>query len=179
MKDKLNLASSTDDPLTKDGPAPADNETEAAQPGPDRINIEVIDPDDKPCFVHIPKVFPLSGGYTIPKTADPIQVKTTTSLKPLFTDNSNDNPTLQQTEEFAFWYETMQYGIINLDNMSIHAKDTLFVYNTLEKSQFTLPIHPTSKAAKTRVRGKYQHPIVPIHNTKSSGFCIKIFRFPP
>ena len=135
MKDKLNLASSTDDPLTEDGPAPADNETEAAQPGPDRINIEVINPDDKPCFVRIPKIFPLSGGYTIPKTADPIQVKTTTSLETLFTENSN------QTEEFAFWYETMRYGVTSLDNMSIHAKDTLFIYNTLEKSQFT----PTEK----------------------------------
>ena len=137
MKNKLKLASSTDNPMTEHGPPPADAELEADQPGPDRINIEVIDPDDKPCFVRIPKLFPLSGGYSIPKTSDPIQVKTTTSLKPLFTDNANDNPTTQPTDEFAFWYETMRYGITNLDNSSIHDKDTLFFYNTLEKSQFT------------------------------------------
>jgi hypothetical protein len=33
--------------------------------------------------------------------------------------------------------ETIRYGIRHLDNRSIHSKDTLFAYKSIEKAEFT------------------------------------------
>jgi hypothetical protein len=147
MPTKLNLAVSTSNPIAEEGPPP-DEGIEADQPGPDRIHIDVVDPDDKPCFIRIPKMFPLSGGYSIPTTnGNPTKTLSTTSLKPLFSTNSATQPkhTTQPTDELLFWYEAMRYGIVNLGNYSIHAKDTLFYYETMNKDHFIPETNLTSR----------------------------------
>jgi hypothetical protein len=82
MPTKLNLAVSSSNPITEEGP-PLDDRSEADQPGPDRVHINVGDPDDKPCCIRIPKLFPLSGGCSIPTSDQPIKTLLTTSLQPL------------------------------------------------------------------------------------------------
>jgi hypothetical protein len=146
MQKELNLATSANNPIAKEGPPP-DDDTEADQPGPDRIYIDVVNPDDTPCFIRIPKLFPFAGGYSIPPTTTPIKTKPTPSLEPLFTNSPTSEPNEEPTnsKELMFWYETMRYGITNLENYSIHAKDTLFYYETLDKVQFIPETHLTSQ----------------------------------
>jgi hypothetical protein len=148
MTIKLNLATSPNNPITEEGPAPDDPEAESEQPGPDRVFIEVTNPNDKPCFIRIPKVFPLPGGYSIPTSTQPIKTASTNSLEPLFTAQqleNQENQTNNPTDELLFWYEAMRYGITNLKNYSIHAKDTLFTYESINKDQFIPETNLTSR----------------------------------
>jgi hypothetical protein len=171
MPTKLNLAISTSNPIAEEGPPPEEG-TEADQPGPDRIHIDVVDPDDKPCFIRIPKMFPLPGGYSIPTHDQPIKTLTTSSLKPLFITNptTQQKKTTQPTDELLFWYETMRYGIVNLGNYSIHAKDTLFYYETLNKDQF---IPETNLTSRFTVAVSYLTPNDPIYHEVTNHILIE------
>jgi hypothetical protein len=162
MPTKLNLAVSSSNPITEEGP-PLDDGSEADQPGPDRVHIDVVDPDDKPCFIRIPKLFPLSGGYSIPTSDQPIKTLSTTSLQPLFTTDPTTQPkqTTPPTDDLLFWYEAMRYGIVNLANYSIHAKDTLFYYETMNKDQF---IPETNLTSRFTVSVSYLTPNDPIYH---------------
>jgi hypothetical protein len=124
--DKFKLALSTSDPLEEEGPKPPANAVVMPEPaGPDRIKVDISDPTKQPCFVAIPKVFPLTLGYTI-LTNPPISV----------TNNPN-LPDVEPDSILQTWYATIRYGCLHLDNYSIHAKDTLFVNDGLEKAEFT------------------------------------------
>ncbi|KAI2499606.1 hypothetical protein MHU86_14901 [Fragilaria crotonensis] len=112
----LSMAISTSDPLNEEGPDPEEG-TVADPPGPDRLGIEISDPTDTPCITLIPKIFPLTGGYSIP-TANIIDVTATDTIR-----NLPGSPNL---DEFHLWYESMRYGVVNLKNYSIQARDTLF-----------------------------------------------------
>jgi cytoskeletal protein RodZ len=77
-------------------------------------------------------------------TDTPIKLSSTDSISPLFTQQADKNKTTQPMQpELIFWYEAMRYGVVNLGNYSIHAKDTLFYYQTMDKEQFTPK--PTSR----------------------------------
>ncbi len=94
--------------------------------GPDRIKVNITDPTKQPCFVAIPKFFLLTLGYTIPTTNLPVYMTNNPSLPDVEPDSILQN-----------WNETVRYGCLHLDNYSIHAKDTLFVYDGLEKARVT------------------------------------------
>ncbi|KAI2493306.1 hypothetical protein MHU86_21227 [Fragilaria crotonensis] len=121
------MAISASDPLNEEGPDPEEG-TVADPPGPDRLGIEISDPTDTPCITLIPKIFPLTGGYSIP-TANIIDVTTTDTIR-----NLPGSPNL---DEFHLWYESMRYGVVNLKNYSIQARDTLFTYTQLDATPFT------------------------------------------
>ncbi|KAI2504002.1 hypothetical protein MHU86_10435 [Fragilaria crotonensis] len=122
--EKYKLAISTSNPLDEEGPELPADAVEMPEPaGPDRIRVDITDPTKQPCIVAIPKVFPFTPGYSIP-TNPPVSVTNTASLTNI------DPDSLLQT-----WYETIRYGCLNLDNHSIHARDTLFVYENLEKNE--------------------------------------------
>ena len=110
----FNLPVSTSDPLSEEGPPPAEG-TNPVQPGPDRIFIDVDDPNITPCFALLPKVFPFPGGHSIPTGAD-----------------ADPAP----TAAFIMWDTAMRYGIQHLQDKSIHAHDTLFNFDDIEKAQF-------------------------------------------
>ena len=63
---RLNLAISTSDPLSEEAPPVADENGAvlvATPPGPDRIHLEISDPNDTPCIVmHAAKNLPLVRG---------------------------------------------------------------------------------------------------------------------
>ena len=120
--ESFNLAVSTSDPLDEEGPLPEDL-TAPDPAGPDRIFIEVTDPTSAPCFALFPKIFPMAGGYSIPT------VNTINDAPPLVPNT--------ETEAFTMWKTALQYGITNLQNKSIQEQDTLFVYASLEKDEFT------------------------------------------
>ena len=108
------LPTSTSDPLNEEGPPPADG-TDPEQPGPERIHVEVTDPNVSPCFAMVPKVFPFSGGHSIPSVV---------------------GPDVDPPAAFTMWSAALQYGITNLQNKSIHDHDTLFDYDKIEKAAF-------------------------------------------
>ncbi|KAI2489088.1 hypothetical protein MHU86_25517 [Fragilaria crotonensis] len=74
----LNMATSTSDPITEEGPDPEDG-TVADPPGPDRIGLDITDPDATPCFAAFPKVFLLTGGHKIPTGAKSMSIIQTQS----------------------------------------------------------------------------------------------------
>jgi hypothetical protein len=121
--DKFNLPTSTTDPLEEGGPAPPEGQP-VVPPGPDRIMIDLTVATKEPCFAAIPKVFPITSGAVM--AIDPTKSIVTTPTLPTYPPDS-----LQ-----AVWYEAMRYGIRHLDNYSIHASDTLFQYEGIEKSEF-------------------------------------------
>ena len=123
----LNLAISASDPLIEEAPAP-DEGTIAEPPGPDRLRLEINDPNDAPGIVLLPKIFPLTGGYSIP--ADTIIIVTTN-------DTVKNMPGAPNLDEFNLWFESMRYGATNLQNYSIQARDTLFTYAQLDAVPFT------------------------------------------
>ena len=132
--DKFNLPTSTANPLEEDGPAPPEGQP-VVPPGPDRIMIDLTVATKEPCFVAIPKVFPITSGVVM--AIDPTKSIVTTPNLPAYPPDS-----LQ-----AVWYEAMRYGIRHLDNYSIHASDTLFQYEGIEKASFftkIAPWHPVS-----------------------------------
>ena len=135
----LNMATSTSDPITEEGPDPVDG-TVADPPGPDRIGLDITDPDATPVIAAFPKVFLLTGGYRIP-TGAPINVTTTDSIR-----NINN---VTELDEFHMWYEGMRYGAVNLQNCSIHSRDTLFIYEQIEKTQFIPDTNFVSKFTVT------------------------------
>jgi hypothetical protein len=122
----LNLAVSTSDPIAEDAPAPAEGEPVIA-PGPDRLGLEISDPTDAPCIALFPKIFPLAGGYCIPP-GETLDVETT--------DTTKNIPGTPNLDEFHLWYESMRYGVTNLQNYSINSRDTLFTYATLDPAPF-------------------------------------------
>ena len=63
--------------------------------------------------------------------------------------------------ELIFWYEAMRYGVVNLGNYSIHAKDTLFYYQTMDKEQFTPETYLTSRFT---VAITYLTPLDPVYH---------------
>ena len=125
LAEKFKLPISTSNPLDKEGPEPPPDSVEVAEPAcPDRIKLDILDPSKQPCFVTMPRVFPFTPGYSV-ATNPPLAITT--------------NPTLQGVDPTTIlhaWYETIRYGCLNLENYSIHKKDTLFVYEGLEKSEF-------------------------------------------
>ena len=123
---RLNMAMSNSDPVSEEGPDPA-GEAVAEPPGPDRIGLDITNPDAPPCFVVMPKVFPLAGGYRIPK-GPPIDVIATETIRNLNAVNDRD--------EFHMWFEGMRYGVVHLQNYSLQARNTLFVYDQIAKEQF-------------------------------------------
>ena len=152
---RLNLPTSTSDPVTEEGPDP-EGETVAEPAGPDRIGLDITDPTATPCIVAIPKIFPLSGGHRIPK-GQPIDVLTTESIR-----NLNGTSDIQ---ELHMWYEGMRYGIAHLNDYSIHARDTLFVYEQLEKAQFT---PETNLVSQFTVNVNYLTPNDPLYHQVTS-----------
>ncbi|KAI2496611.1 hypothetical protein MHU86_17870 [Fragilaria crotonensis] len=123
----LNMAISTSDPISEDAPAPADGEA-VIPPGPDRLGLEISDPDDAPCITLIPKIFPFSGGYSIPKDT----IINTTTTEPI-----KDMTGAPNLDEFYLWFDSIKYGVTNLQNYSIQARDTLFTYANLDSEVFT------------------------------------------
>ena len=119
------MATSITKPLEEEGPPPAEGiEPEAA--GPDRIKLVISNPDEVPCFVAIPKVFPFPIGHSLP-----VELTTSEIFVP-----ADSTPTESSLEVFNLWLETMKYGVQHLRNYSIHVTDTLFVYNAIEKGDF-------------------------------------------
>ena len=119
----FHLPTSASDPLSEAEPVPADG-TAAEDPGPDRIFIKVNDPSVAPCFSMFPKVFPFPGGHTIPD-----QASTTDPPSP-------SRSPITTTPAFEMWKAAMMYGIRHLNNHSIHSHDTLFDFDTLDKTEF-------------------------------------------
>ena len=92
----LDLAIFTTNPLAEEAPdpvSPAEGAGEGAAegevretvlvappPGPDRLHMEISDPTDVPYTITITKIFPLSGGHSIPKSY-PVAVATVVSHK--------------------------------------------------------------------------------------------------
>ena len=122
----LKMATSTSKPLEEEGPPPAEG-VEPEAPGPDRIKIAISNPDEIPCFVAIPKVFPLPIGFTIPT-----ELMTNTLTAP----PADTAPTESNLAVLNVWHEAIGYGVKTLNDHSIHHTDTLFVYDTIEKADF-------------------------------------------
>ena len=122
------LAISTSNPIEVHGPPPPeDSVTMPEPPGPDRINVVITDEAHVPCFVAMPKILPLTGGYGIPN--DPVISTSTLTFIPGADADSLVN----------LWYQTIRYGMVENDNYSIHALDKLFVYEDLQKDEFNGP----------------------------------------
>jgi hypothetical protein len=136
---KYKLAISTFNPLDEDGPLLEGGILNAEPAGPDRIHVVIEDPAMQPCFIAIPKVLPFTAGNTL--ELDPaVSVITTTALPNVAPDS------LANT-----WFQTIKYGVIHLDNFSIHARDTLFVYEGLEKGDFIAPNRNLASRCTVRV----------------------------
>lgn len=125
---KYNFPTSTNNPLEEEGPPFPEGE-DGTPPGPDRIMLVLDSADKEPCFVAIPKVFPVTSGVSL-MIADPtLMVTQVKELPPqVFPPDSPQ----------AIWYEAMRYGIRHLENWSIHKTDTLFHYgDKFDKTEFT------------------------------------------
>ena len=153
---RFTLAISTSDPLTEVAPEPTDEGAFAPPPGPDRLGLDIHDPSDEPCIVLLPNVFPLAGGYSsIPPSNTPTPVATTESLR-----NTPGAPTL---DEFHMWYEGMRYGVTNLSNYSIQARDTLFTYTQLDSAPFFTP--KTNLVSRFTITVNFLNPTDPLYKT--------------
>ena len=148
----LDMAVSTTDPVGEEGPAPAEEGAATEPPGPDRLGLDITDPTNPPCIVAYPKMFLLSGGYKLPEGM-PINVTTTESIR--------DLPGVTNLNELHSWYESMRYGITNLDNYSIQAKDVLFTYAQIDSVQFT---PETNLATHFTVTPTYLTPNDPVYH---------------
>lgn len=133
---KYNMPTSSTDPLDEEGPPTGEPET-ITPPGPDRIHIDINNANGTPCFIAIPKVFPLTDGYTTPQTANIINL----DIDNLTQISDNTNPTnsaILDRDDFKIWNAAMNYGMKHLNNFSIHAKNTLFVYDNINKDDFDI-----------------------------------------
>jgi hypothetical protein len=101
----LNMPTSTSNPLEEDGPPPADATQAAEVAGPDRIKLVISDPEEVPCFVGIPKIFPFPLGHSLPAEL------TTSEIQ-----NTPTPATGSTLDEFRLWFETMKYGVEHLRN---------------------------------------------------------------
>ena len=151
---RFTLAISTSDPLTEEAPEPTDEGAFAPPPGPDRLGLDIQDPADEPCIVLLPKIFPLAGGYSIPHSNSPTPVTTTESLR--------NTPGAPNLDEFHMWYEGMRYGVTNLSNYSIQARDTLFTYAQLDSAPFT---PETNLVSRFTITVNFLNPIDPLYKT--------------
>ena len=79
--DKFKLPTSTANPLEEDGPAPPEGQP-VVPPGPDRIMIDLTVATKEPCFVAIPKVFPIASGVVM--AIDPTKSIITTPNLPIY-----------------------------------------------------------------------------------------------
>lgn len=120
------LPTSESNPLEEEAP-PGDEQEFVVVTGPERIGIELNVPTKEPCFVAIPKVFPVPSGAKEYADFNP-----TTSIV-----ETEVMPSVTVASMTAIWYEAMRYGIRKLDNCSIQARDVLFHYESLEKAEFT------------------------------------------
>ena len=98
MPSILNMAISGSDPEAEKAPAAAEG-APVISPGPDRLGLEINDPNYAPCITILPKVFPLAGGYCI-STGETIDVASIKSLRNL--------PGAPNLDEFHLWYESMR-----------------------------------------------------------------------
>jgi hypothetical protein len=146
--DTLRMAVSTSDPLSEEGPAPADG-TEAEPAGPDRIFIEVNDPAVTPCFAMFPKVFPLTGGYH--------------AIPPAPATGATTPPAPSAPTGFELWQAAISYGIQRLQDRSIHDHDTLFDYDKIEKAAFEASDRDLAATFTTAVT--YLTPDDPLYHT--------------
>ena len=105
----LNVAISASDPIAEEAPAAVEG-APVIPPGPDRLGLEINDPNDAPCITLFPKNFPLAGGYSIP-TGEMIDVASIETLR--------DLPGAPDLDEFHLWYESMRYGATTLQNWSV------------------------------------------------------------
>ncbi|KAI2502457.1 hypothetical protein MHU86_12033 [Fragilaria crotonensis] len=139
----LSMAISASDPLNEEGPDPEEG-TVADPPGPDRLGIEISDPTDTPCITLIPKIFPLTGGYSIP-TANIIDVTTTDTIR-----NLPGSPNL---DEFHLWYESMSRFTVVVNfltpNDPLYRKVTSAVLATKENAYVTYGSKLTRRIAFT------------------------------
>ncbi|KAI2490466.1 hypothetical protein MHU86_24119 [Fragilaria crotonensis] len=135
----LSMAISASDPLNEEGPDPEEG-TVADPPGPDRLGIEISDPTDTPCITLIPKIFPLTGGYSIP-TANIIDVTTTDTIR-----NLPGSPNL---DEFHLWYESMSRSQLLDSNDPLYRKVTSAVLATKENAYVTYGSKLTRRIAFT------------------------------
>ena len=112
---------------------------DAEPAGPDRIHVNIQDPAMQPCFIAIPKVLPFTGGFTL--ELDPAVSVVTTAALPNVVPDSLANT----------WFQTIKYGVNHLDNFSIHAKNTLFLYKGLETGDFIAPNRNLASRCTIRV----------------------------
>lgn len=122
------LPTSESNPLEEDAPQLDDDIEIVEVAGPDRIGIELNVATKEPCFVAIPKVMPTTSGTTV--YAALYSTKNSIVDTPVM-------PSVLPGSMTAIWYEALRYGIRNLDNYSLHAKDVLFQYEGIEKAEFT------------------------------------------
>ena len=111
--DQLVLPISTSNPLDAEGPPNEEVEFELVEP--DRIFLDIQDDTQQPCFVAIPKIFPLPKGYTV-QNSPSLSAADTSVL-----------PNIDPTSSLNILYQTLRYGVNHLDNHSLHSRDTLFV----------------------------------------------------
>ena len=116
------------------------------------MGLDITDPTATPCIVAIPTIFPLSGGYRIPK-GQPVDVFTIESICTL--NGASD------IQDLHMWYKGMRYGVAHLNDHSIHARDTLFVYEQIKKAQFT---PDTNLVSPFTVNVTYLTPNDPLYN---------------
>jgi hypothetical protein len=114
---RFNLPTLGTDPLLEEGPDPVKG-TFAEPSGQDCLGLAIKDPSNEPCIILLPKVFPLADGYSIPSDTE-----TTTTM---ITATTRTTAQALPLEEFTMWYEAMRYGITNLGNYSIQARNVLF-----------------------------------------------------
>lgn len=128
IAEKFKFALSTTNPIEETGPPPpADSVTMPEPPGPDRIHIVIDNPDNVPCFVAMPKVFPLTGGFSV-------QNNPTISATPTINLPNHAEDSLINT-----WYRVIRYGSVYLENYSLQSRDTLFVYAELDTTELAGP----------------------------------------
>lgn len=122
----LQMPTSKSNPLEEDGPPQLDEGIDPEPAGPDRVKIIINNPDEVPCFVAVPKVFPFPIGHSLPTELTTNEISET----------APPTPPGNHLQEFNLWFETMKYGVQHLNNNSIHSKDTLFVYESIDKTDF-------------------------------------------
>jgi hypothetical protein len=134
-KTKYNMPTSSTDPLEEEGPPTGEPET-IVPPGPDRIHIDINNTNETPCFIAIPKVFPLTDGYTIPQSDT--NISDIINLTQISDNTNKTHSAILNRDDFKIWNAAMNYGMKHLNNYSIHAKNTLFVYDNINKDDFDI-----------------------------------------
>ena len=164
---RFNLPTLGTDSLLESGPDPVKG-TFAEPSGQDCLGLAIKDPSNEPCIILLPKVFPLGGGYSIPSDTETTTIMITATIC-----TTAQAPPL---EEFTMWYEAMLYGITNLGNYSIQARNFLFAYAPINK----VPIIPETNLVTrfttvvtflTPNNPLYQYVITSVLATKTKAFA--------